>query len=207
MAKGERFKWLKGLTLALQILFWSIAALEGAALGLWICSAVFQPPSSETFYSLGGVPFLLGLAPYAITIPVLPAWTAAAAAARPTRPHDGTRLWAWLGYLIPVISYVAPVLVLRTLAQEIAHSDHGLRVLALVFWLVRLITSVAGVFIMLVVASVALHSPGPDDGAVAFFAVVAASLCAGSLLGARLVGRLSRAVIAHATGVEQAAMF
>jgi len=202
MAKGERFKWLKGLTLTLQILFWSIVGLEALALGLWLVGAVVSPANWEPFYSFGGIPFVLGLILHVPTFVLLPAWTAVTAAARPQKAGDAMRLWAWLGYLIPAVNYVAPVLVLLGLAREAAHHNSGLRVLSLFFWLARLPTSVVGAFIFL------SFGPGLDErqGAIVL-ATFAACLCAGSLLGAQLVRRLSRAVMSRATGVEQAAVF
>jgi hypothetical protein len=204
MAKGERFKWLKGLTLTLQILFWSIVGLEGLALGLWTIGAALGRASWETFYSLGGMPFLLALVLQVPVVVVLPVWTAVTAAARPRKGGDGTQLWAWLGYLIPLVSYVAPVLVLRSVAREAAPSNSGLRVLALVFWFARLTTSSAGILALLLIAG---QTSSSESGVATIFAIFAICLLAGSLLGAQLIPRLKRAVIAHTTGAEQASVF
>lgn len=203
MAKGERFKWLKGLTLTLQILFWSITALEGLALGVWLGGAIISPADWETLYSLGGMPFLLALILHVPTFLLLPAWTGLAAA-QPRTTGDGTRVWAWLGYLIPAINYVAPVLVLRSLAREAAPSNSGLRALALFFWLARLTTGGSGVVIFVLIAG---SSTGSEMRMATIFATFAACLAGGAFLGAQLVHRLSRVVISHTTGTEQAAVF
>jgi len=203
MARGERFKGLRGLTLAAQILFWSIAAVEAVALSLWLAGAVISPGNWETFYSFGGMAFLLGLILHVPTFLLLPAWTAVTAAARPKMPGDALRLWAWLGYLIPAVNYVAPVLVLLGLAREAAPHNSGLRLVSLFFWLARLPSSVTGAYIFL-----SFMGPGLDERQAAIvLATFAACLCAGSLLGAQLVQRLSRAVMSHTTGTEQAEVF
>ncbi len=206
MAKRERFKWLKGLTLTLQILFWGITALEALALAVWLFGATATSANRYTYLGLGAIPAFLGFALHIATIPVLPAWTGVAAAARPYKAGDNTRLWAWLGYLIPAVSYVAPVLVLRAVAREAAPSNSGMRVLALLFWLARLTTSVAGVFVVALI-SMLVTRDGPENNASVLFGIIASCLCAGSFLGARLVTGLSRAVVAHTTGAEQADVF
>ncbi|WP_443748700.1 hypothetical protein [Asticcacaulis solisilvae] len=200
-----RFRWLRGLTLTLQILFWIVVAFEGLAVALWL-AALFMPKTDVPYVSLAVVTGAAGALPYLIAMLVLPVWTAVVAAARPPRKGDGTRLWAWLGFLIPGACYVAPALVFRTLAREAAPQDGPLRVLALAFWSVRLVTTFLGGFLLLILCILVFGSDADREMPV-WACLMTICLGAAALLGLRLAVRLSRAMIAHVTSAGHAEVF
>ncbi|MBW8734138.1 MAG: hypothetical protein JF571_07515 [Asticcacaulis sp.] len=204
--KGSRpFKWLRGLTLTLQILLWIVVVFEALAAALWL-AALFVNKTDVPYEAIAWMTCAAGALPYVIAMLVLPVWTAVAASARPKRPGDHTRLWAWLGYLIPGVCYVAPALVLRSLAHESAPQDAILRVLVLAFWLVRLTTTFLAGFLLMVVCIIAFNN---DAGRAtpSWLGILTICVGAASWLGIRLTARLSRAVISHTADIAHTEVF
>ncbi|MBW8881941.1 MAG: hypothetical protein JF615_11160 [Asticcacaulis sp.] len=204
--KGSRpFKWLRGLTLTLQILLWIVVVFEALAAAMWL-AALFVHKTDVPYQAIAVVTSVAGALPYVIAMLVLPVWTAVAAAARPRRPGDHTCLWAWLGYLIPGVCYVAPALVLRSLAHDSAPQDGILRVLVLAFWSVRLTTTFLAGFLMLIVCIIAFSNKA---GRAMPLCLGILTICVGaaSWLGVRLTARLSRAVISHTADIAHTEVF
>mgnify|MGYP000506440307 CR=1 FL=1 len=202
---AARFRWLRGLTITLQILFWIVIALEGLAAALWL-AALFIHKSDVPYVSLAVVACVAGALPYLTAMLVLPVWTAAVAAARPPRKGDGTRLWAWLGFLIPGACYVAPALVLRSLAHEAAPRDGALRVLVVAFWSLRLTTTFLGGFLLLI-ACILVFGNDADRETPVWMGMLTVFIGSAAAFGIRLAARLSRAMVAHVTSTEQAGFF
>lgn len=202
---AARFRWLRGLSLTLQILFWIVIALEGLAAALWLAS-LFVPASNVPYNAMAIVACVTGAAPYLLAMLILPVWTAVVAAARPRRKRDGLRLWAWLGYLVPGVCYVAPALVFRGLIHEAAPQDGHLRVLVLAFWSLRLATTFLGAFLLAVLCVLVLGSDAERSMPI-WMGFLTVCTGAASVFGVRLVTRLSRAVVSYTTGTEQSEVF
>jgi len=200
-----RFGWTRGLTMSLQILFWVVIAFEGLAAALWL-AALFIHNSNVPYVALAVVACVAGAVPYLIAMLVLPVWTAVVAGARPPRKGDGTRLWAWLGFLVPGVCYVAPALVFRSLAREAAPRDSALRVLALVFWSLRLTTTFLGGFLLLVLFIIVFGNDAEREMP-AWMGLMTLCIGTAAAFGVRLVPRLSRAVVSHVTSAEQSEVF
>lgn len=200
-----RFRWLRGLTVTLQVLFWTTVAFEGLAGALWL-AALFIPRSDVPYVSIAVVACVAGALPYLLAMLVMPAWTGVLAAARPPRKGDSTRLWAWLGFLVPGVCYVAPALVFRSLAHEAAPRDGALRVLALAFWSLRLTTTFLGGFLLLILFIIVFGNDAEREMP-AWMGLLTICIGASAVFGIRLAARLSRAVVSHVTSAEHSEVF
>lgn len=200
-----RFRWVRGLTLALQVLFWIVVTFEALAGGLWL-AALFVHKTDVPFVSLAVMAAAAGALPYLLAMLMLPVWTGVVAAARPPRKGDRTGLWAWLGFLIPGVCYVAPALVFRSLALEAAPQDGALRLLALAFWSARLATTFLGGFLLLILCILIFGNDGDREVPV-WASLLTICIGAAALLGIRLVARLSRAIVSHTTSTRHSEVF
>ena len=115
------------------------------------------------------------------------------------------RLWAWLGYLVPVASYWLPARNLRRLIDGTSPESHRLRTLVLVWGLAR---SLATPEIMAAIVY-GLYRLDHHDDVTAFIALayMLISVIAANLLSLVVLGRMHRYLLTTAIDESHARVF